>query len=81
MPKPISYGADLERHLAVLSHSLTGVKSHLKPRALAIKLVEGDEPIREQVIQQMPGNCFRPTSYREVPAAGARAIPGVGCDR
>ena len=55
MPKPISYGADLERHLAVLSHSLTGVKSHLKPRALAIKLVEGDEPIREQVIQQMPG--------------------------
>lgn len=54
LPKPTTYSADLERHLALLTHSLANVTSHLKPRALAIKLIEGDEPIREQVFQQRP---------------------------
>ena len=55
MPKPTTYSTDLERHLAVLTHSLANVNSQLNPRALAIKLIEGDEPIREQVAQQLPG--------------------------
>ena len=54
MPKPTTYSADLERHLTVLTHSLQGIQSYLKPRALAIKLVEGDEPIVDQVSLQLP---------------------------
>jgi ferrous iron transport protein B len=54
LPKPATYSADLERHLTVLTHSLKNVHSYLNPRALAIKLVEGDEPIVAQVREQMP---------------------------
>lgn len=55
LPNPATYSADLERHLEVLTHSLADVTSHLKPRALAIKLLEGDEPILQGVLQQKPG--------------------------
>ena len=55
MPKPAIYSTDLERHLTVLTHRLRNVKSYLNPRALAIKLIEGDEPILAQVSEQMPG--------------------------
>lgn len=54
LPKPTSYSADLERHLKVLTHSLGNVQSHLKPRALALKLLEGDNAILETVTQQIP---------------------------
>lgn len=54
--KPIQpqYSADLERALEVLVHDLMDVESHLKPRALALKLLEGDLEIYDNVVKQRP---------------------------
>lgn len=54
LPIQPSYSADLERNLQVLEGSLVGVDSHLNPRALALKLLEGDENILAQVAEQKP---------------------------
>jgi ferrous iron transport protein B len=54
--KPIQpqYSSDIEQYLTALKKDLAGVESHLNPRALALKLLEGDEAIREKVIAQQP---------------------------
>jgi ferrous iron transport protein B len=54
LPRQPRYSSDLERDLETLTFDLTGVNSHLKPRALAIKLLEGDKEILEEVLTQRP---------------------------
>lgn len=54
LPKQPRYSNDLERDLEILEFALDGVESHLKPRALALKLLEGDEEILEAVTRQRP---------------------------
>ena len=48
------YSNDVEQALEVLAKNLGDVESHLNTRALAIKLLEGDEAIIEDVISQKP---------------------------
>ncbi|MDY6873911.1 MAG: ferrous iron transport protein B [Chloroflexota bacterium] len=54
--KPIQpeYSSDIEQYLSVLEKELAGVESHLNPRALGLKLLEGDEAIRKNIIAQKP---------------------------
>jgi ferrous iron transport protein B len=49
-----SYSEDIEQNLQILENALDGVESFLKPRALAIKLLEGDESILQDVLKQKP---------------------------
>jgi len=53
-PHPPIYGEDIERALVVFEKELSDVESYLKPRPLAIKLLEGDRVILEGVIKQNP---------------------------
>jgi len=54
--KPIQprYSEDIETYLDFLEIELKDVKSYLKPRALAIKLLEGDQAILKDVLDQKP---------------------------
>ncbi len=52
-PQP-RYSDDIERNLNILENELNDVKSFLKPRPLAIKLLEGDEVILADVLKQKP---------------------------
>jgi ferrous iron transport protein B len=54
--KPLqpSYSADIERILEFLIKELEEIDSYLNPRAMAIKLLEGDLEILENVINQKP---------------------------
>jgi ferrous iron transport protein B len=54
LPKQPNYSDDIEQNLNILENELENVDSYLKPRALAIKLLEGDEEILADVIQQKP---------------------------
>jgi len=54
LPNQPKYSYDLERYLEILRHDLEHVNSHLKPRALAIKLLEGDKEILQDVAKQEP---------------------------
>ncbi len=54
IPVQPRYGDEIETYLAVLETNLKNVKSYLKPRALAIKLIEGDEAILKDVLDQKP---------------------------
>lgn len=54
LPGQTRYSNDIERYLDVLQDELEGVKSHLKTRALAIKLLEGDEEIISDAVRQKP---------------------------
>jgi len=54
IPAQPRYSEDIETYLTVLENNLKGVKSYLKPRALAIKLIEGDEAILKDVLDQKP---------------------------
>jgi len=54
LPHQPRYSNDLERYLNLLQHDLKGVQSHLNPRALGLKLLEGDEAILENVSDQAP---------------------------
>lgn len=53
-PGQPKYSDDIENALNILITELDGVESHLNPRALAIKLMEGDQNILEAVFQQNP---------------------------
>ncbi|MFN2302129.1 MAG: ferrous iron transport protein B, partial [Anaerolineales bacterium] len=55
--KPIqpSYSEDIESVLDLLQSRLSNVESHLNSRALAIKVLEGDEEILGEVSQQVQG--------------------------
>ena len=55
LPIQPKYSNDLERNLALLEVTLGNVESYLNPRALALKLLEGDRDITESVIEQVPG--------------------------
>jgi len=55
LPIQPKYSNDLERNLALLEVTLANVESYLNPRALALKLLEGDRDITESVIEQVPG--------------------------
>ena len=46
------YSTDLEQALDILMKDLKGIKSHLKTRALALKLLEGDREIYENAVKQ-----------------------------
>ena len=54
LPKQPDYSDDIEQNLNILENELVDVKSYLKPRALAIKLLEGDEVILADVLKQKP---------------------------
>lgn len=54
LPKQPRYSDDIEQNLHILENELKDVKSYLKPRALAIKLLEGDDVILGDVLQQRP---------------------------
>jgi len=54
LPTQPAYSQDIESNLLILESDLVDVESYLNPRALAIKLVEGDEKILESVAQQNP---------------------------
>jgi len=54
LPHQPRYSNDLERYLDLLKNDLKGVQSHLNPRALALKLLEGDQTILEDVSDQEP---------------------------
>ena len=54
LPKQPNYSDDIEQNLNILENELIDVKSYLKPRALAIKLLEGDEVILADVLKQKP---------------------------
>jgi len=54
LPNQPHYSKDIERYLDVLMEELRGVESYLKPRALAIKLLEGDKEIILDVVDQKP---------------------------
>lgn len=54
LPVQPGYSHDLERYLETLSNTLNDVESHLNPRALALKLLEGDQRIIDSVLQQKP---------------------------
>ncbi len=49
-----SYSSDLERALDILIDDLKGVESYLNPRALAIKLLEGDQEVSDSATAQKP---------------------------
>jgi len=53
VPEPPRYSEDVEHGLLVLEEKLRGVESYLKPRALAIKMLEGDQSIIEEVGKQV----------------------------
>lgn len=48
------YSGDIEELLALLENNLDGVQSYLNTRALAIKLLEGDQAIINDVLSQKP---------------------------
>ena len=54
VPHPPQYGPEVEQVLRILEGDLGGVESYLKPHALAIKLLEGDPVIREDIFRQKP---------------------------
>ncbi len=54
IPNYSEFSQDIERALVILENELKDVKSYLNPRALAIKLVEGDKEILEDITQQLP---------------------------
>jgi ferrous iron transport protein B len=54
LPNQPKYSSDVERYLEILKQHLENVNSHLKPRALAIKLLEGDKEILENILEQEP---------------------------
>jgi len=53
VPEPPRYSEDVEHGLLVLEEKLRGVESYLKPRALAIKMLEGDQSIIKEVGKQV----------------------------
>lgn len=53
-PEPPSYSHDIESSLTLLERELEAVESYLNPRALAIKLLEGDQSLIDQVLSQKP---------------------------
>lgn len=54
IPKQPEYSDEIERILALLSPKLKEVQNHLRGRALAIKLLEGDRAIKDDVFSQAP---------------------------
>ena len=54
IPNQPSYSDELERYLQPLIARLADVKSYLNPRALAIKLIEGDRAILRDIAEQKP---------------------------
>jgi ferrous iron transport protein B len=54
IPVQPRYSEDIETYLTFLETNLKDVKSYLKSRALAIKLIEGDEAILKDVLGQKP---------------------------
>ncbi len=54
LPIQPKYSNDLERYLEILIHDVKDVDSHLEPRALSIKLLEGDQKILQGVLTQSP---------------------------
>lgn len=53
-PEPPLYSHDIESSLTLLERELEAVESYLNPRALAIKLLEGDQSLIDQVLSQKP---------------------------
>ncbi len=54
LPFQPKYSDDLEQGLKLLEDELDSVESYLNPRALAIKLLEGDQDILDDVLQHKP---------------------------
>jgi ferrous iron transport protein B len=54
IPDQPAYHEELEKILDVLAASISGIESHLNPRAFAIKLIEGDKVILEGLADQAP---------------------------
>jgi ferrous iron transport protein B len=54
IPEQPQYSEAIEGILTVLTPKLENIKSHLRGRALAIKLLEGDQGIVDDVIAQAP---------------------------
>lgn len=53
-PKQPSYSDDIESALSLLIRDLDEVENYLNPRALAIKMLEGDQTIINEVVLQKP---------------------------
>ena len=65
LPLQPSYSTDIERYLGSLIHDLEGVRSYLNPRELAIKLLEGDQEILEDVLAQKPEIAEKLATYQK----------------
>jgi len=65
VPNQPVYHEDLEEMLEVLAASISGVESYLNPRALAIKLIEGDQIILDGLADQAPRIITDLTTIRE----------------
>jgi ferrous iron transport protein B len=48
-PKQPQFSSDIEEAIDILINELKGVESYLNPRALAIKLIEGDQAIYDDI--------------------------------
>lgn len=55
IPKPPEFSSDIETALEVIESEIKNVSHHLNTRALAIKLIEGDKTVLEDIDQQIPG--------------------------
>jgi len=75
-PAQPRYSEDIEKYLDILENELKDVESYLKPRALAIKLLEGDEAILKDILNQKPEILGDLTSIRE----GLRHTRGQSSD-
>lgn len=64
-PAQPRYSEDIENYLDILENELKDLESYLKPRALAIKLLEGDEAILKDILNQKPEILGDLTSIRE----------------
>jgi len=54
LPNQTRYSKDIERYLEMLQNDLRDVKYQLNSRALAVKLLEGDQEITSDIIRQKP---------------------------
>ena len=54
VPEQPTYGEDIENSLEILTTAISGHSSFLNTRALAIKLMEGDQAIIEEFLDEKP---------------------------
>jgi ferrous iron transport protein B len=54
VPEPPSFSSDIERSLKIVEDKIKNVTHHLNQRALAIKIIEGDQDLLTDITHQVP---------------------------